>query len=78
MVPIHLEDQHLLAVKWRGMVFIDKHLPIGLRSTPKIFTTVADALQWIPKHEGKVVNSLHYLDDFISNSSAESQKQQPI
>jgi len=44
MVPIHPEDQHLLAVKWRGMVFIDKHLPFGLRSAPKIFTTVADVL----------------------------------
>ena len=44
MVPIHPEDQHLLAVRWRGTVFIDKHLPFGLRSAPKIFTTVADVL----------------------------------
>ena len=79
MVPIYPEDQHLLAVRWRGTVFIDKNLPFGLRSATKIFTAVADALQWILKHEGKVVNSLHYLDDFIfvapSSSSAESQKQ---
>ena len=37
MVPVHLEDQHLLGVKWNGAVFIDKVLPFGLRSAPKIF-----------------------------------------
>ena len=40
------------------------------RSPPKIFTAVADALQWIMAEEG--VESLHYLDDFILFGSPDS------
>ena len=47
MVPVHPEDQHLLGVEWNGAVFIDKFLPFGLRSAPKIFSAVANALLWI-------------------------------
>ena len=47
MIPIHPQDKRLLGVQWRGEVFIDRMLPIGLRSAPKIFSAVADALQWI-------------------------------
>ena len=38
--------------------------PFGLRSAPKIFTAVADALQWIMINHG-MNYLLHYLDDFI-------------
>ena len=47
MVPVHPEDQHLLGVEWNGAVFIDKFLPFGFQSAPKIFSAVADALLWI-------------------------------
>ena len=30
MVPVHLEDQHLLSVGWNGAVYIDKVLLFGL------------------------------------------------
>ena len=45
MVPIHPDDQLLLGIWWNGCVYIDRMLPFGLRSAPKIFTAVADALQ---------------------------------
>lgn len=39
-------------------------LPFGLRSAPKLFNAVADALQWIAVQQGAwYIN--HYLDDFI-------------
>ena len=38
-------------------------LPFGLRSAPKIFSTVADGLQYMLKKEG--VTCFHYLDDFF-------------
>ena len=47
MLPIHPEDQGLLGTQWEGEFYTDKALPLGLRSVPKIFTAVADALQWI-------------------------------
>jgi len=43
---------------------VDATLPFGLRSAPKIFTAVADALEWILRLRG-VRNVKHYLDDFI-------------
>ena len=39
-------------------------LPFGLRSAPKIFSAVADGLQWILVQKG-VTHLLHFLDDFI-------------
>ena len=30
-----------------GFRYVDASLPFGLRSAPKIFTVVADALQWV-------------------------------
>jgi len=77
MVLIQPEDQHLLRVKWQESIFIDRILPFGLRSAPKIRTEVADAIQWILARQG-VSKSLYYLDDFVlvahSWSSVECQK----
>ena len=64
MVPVHPEDQHLLGIQWQGLVYIDKVLPFGLRSAPKIFSAVADVVQWTLYDNG-ITNGLHYLDDFI-------------
>ena len=47
MVPVHPSDRLMLGMQWKGGVFFDTRLPFGLRSAPKIFTAVADALQWI-------------------------------
>ena len=63
-VPVHPEDQPLLGVSWNGTTYMDKVLPFGLRSAPKIFTAVADAIQWVLTRHG-IPRSLHYLDDYI-------------
>ena len=64
MVPIHSADQHLLAVSWQGVTHVDSALPFGLRSAPKIFSAVADALAWAMVCKG-LTGALHYLDDFL-------------
>lgn len=53
--------RHLLA---GGNVFIDTVLPFGPRSAPKIFNSIADALEWVAR-ENRVINIFHYLDDFL-------------
>lgn len=63
-VPVHRDNQHLLGIEWRGQTYIDKALPFGLRSAPKISTAVADSLAWA-LHCSGVSNSIHYLDDFL-------------
>ena len=65
VVPVHPVDRHLLATAWRGKLFVDGALPFGLRSAPKIFTALADALEYIIKHHG-VEHLWHYLDDYIT------------
>ena len=64
MVPVHPDDHHLLGMQWEGQLFIDTVLPFGLRSAPKIFNTVADALEWIAHSRG-AEHIAHYLDDFV-------------
>ena len=64
IVPVHPSDRLLLGIRWQGEVYVDTALPFGLRSAPKIFTAVADALQWILEQEG-VPRMFHYLDDFL-------------
>lgn len=64
MVPVHPHDQPLLGIEWQGSVYCDLALPFGLRSAPKIFTAVADALAWAMICQG-IGNVLHYLDDFF-------------
>ena len=51
MLPIHPDDRWLLGMCWEGSVFVDTALPFGHRSAPKMFTAVADALEWIIKRE---------------------------
>ena len=43
---------------------MDTALPFGLRSAPKIFNAVADALEWMAGQEG-ITSLFHYLDDFL-------------
>ena len=44
LLPVHPADRHLLAMSWKGNVFIDTCLPFGLRSAPKLFSILADLL----------------------------------
>ena len=64
LIPVHPDDRPLLGMKWRGKLFIDSALPFGLRSAPKVFSAVADAIEWILKKHG-VRHTLHYLDDYM-------------
>ena len=51
-IPVHPQDRILQAVQWEGSVYVDTMLPFGLCSAPKIFNTVADALNWFLHQPG--------------------------
>ena len=63
-VPIHPLDRHLLGIRWQEQVFVDQALPFGLRSAPKLFTAVADAIGWALFQMG-IRLQIHYLDDYL-------------
>ena len=65
IVAVHPEDRHLLAVRWKGITYVDKVLPLGLRSSAIIFSAVADTLQWLMERRG-AKHIFHYVDDFIA------------
>lgn len=64
LIPVHPQDRPLQAVQWENRIYIDPMLPFGLRSAPKIFNAVADALHWYLQNAG-IPHLKHYLDDFI-------------
>ena len=64
LIPVHPNDRQYLGMLWEDNLYIDAMLPFGLRSAPKIFTAVADALEWCIAQRG-VESIYHYLDDFL-------------
>ena len=72
-IPIHPQDQHLLGITWKGDTFVDRALPFGLRSAPKIFSAVADMLAWALFRAG-VQHLMHYLDDFLFLGAPKSEE----
>ena len=71
VLPVHPDDRWLLGMRWEDALYVDSTLPFGLRSAPKIFTGVADAVEWMAKREG-VESVLHYLDDYLVVGRPES------
>ena len=47
-----------------GKVYVNPMLPFGLRSAKKIFSAIADALEWCVRQRG-VRHVFHYLDDNV-------------
>ena len=66
LCPVHPDDWHLLGYKWGERFYFDVVLPFGGRSSPFIFNTFADLLQWILVIIFLIINLLHYLDDFFT------------
>ena len=65
LVPIHAKDCPLLGVRCQYTCTWTKcSHSVCLRSAPKIFNAVVDALQWLVQQQG-VEDLDHYLDDFV-------------
>ena len=52
VVTVHPEDRWLMGMTWKGELYIDTILPFGLRSALKIFTALANTLEWIVRRNG--------------------------
>ena len=67
LIPVHPHDRPLQVYSGGGgggNMYIDLMLPFGLRSAPKIFNAVTDALHWHLQQMG-IPWVFHYLDDFV-------------
>ena len=71
LVLVHLAYCPLQGVQWDRACYFDGALPFGLRSAPKLFTALPDALQWVLiVREVEAVH--HYVDVFITMGPAGS------
>ena len=70
-VPVHLVNQPKLAISWNGDTLVDRALPFGLQSAPKLFSALTDGFMW-GLHKKGILNALHYLDDFLTLGQANS------
>lgn len=69
---MHPADQPKLGVKWNGSIYIDRALPFGLHSAPKLFSALTDGFMWF-LHTSGIRYGLHYLDDFLILGPANTQ-----
>ena len=44
VVPVCPDDQPLFGMHWKGKLYVDTAFPFGLRSAPKFFNALADAV----------------------------------
>ena len=75
IIPIHPKDYPLLRMKWRGLYFYDRCMPMGCASSCKTFEIFSTAVEWIAQHKLKIDKILHLLDDFLIVSSSSRQCQ---
>ena len=68
LIPVHPNNHPLLCFQWQGVQYVDSMLPFGLHLAAKIFTAVADVLEWVACQRG-VPEIDHYLDDIVTLSS---------
>ena len=65
IIPIHPDDHHLLGMKWKGLYYYDKCMPMGCASSCRTFETFSTAIEWIAQHILGISNIIHVLDDFL-------------
>ncbi|MEO2152753.1 MAG: reverse transcriptase domain-containing protein, partial [Thermococcus sp.] len=65
LCPVRPAEWPLLCFRWEGLYYFDSRLPFGLRSSPFIFNSFADALLWTLSHHLRLRAVIHYLDDFF-------------
>lgn len=64
-VIVHPNDWNKLGFSWDGRYYISTCLPFGLRSSPKIFDTFAQGLEYMAIKNGCHPLTSHYLDDSL-------------
>ena len=76
--PVRKAQWQLLCYWWQGAFFVDTRLLFGLRSSPYIFTALAELLLWILIHVMGISHCIHYLDDYFCTSVTQGQCQRDM
>ena len=57
---------HLYGLQWKGNIYFYTRLCFGCRSSPKLFTMLSQAVQFIATENYGISNLLYLLDDFLT------------
>ena len=76
--PVRKAQWPLLCYWWQGAFSVDTRLPFGSRSSPYIFTALAELLLWILIHVMGINHCIHYLDDYFCASVTQGQCQRDM
>ena len=63
--PVSPCDWDLLGMHWQGKFYVDLCLPFGLWPSVFLFNHLADAFEWILKHNYAISALMHYLHDYF-------------
>lgn len=72
ILPVNPNDFELLGFQWGGNFYYDKCLPIGCRTSCKIFEEFSTALEWIAINKLGIPGMVHILDDFLILESSKT------
>ena len=65
IIPIRSQDHGLLGIRWKGLYYHDRCMPMGCSSSCRTFETLSSALEWIAQKKLKIDHIIHLLDDFL-------------
>ncbi|VDI15088.1 Hypothetical predicted protein [Mytilus galloprovincialis] len=68
--PLDPKDYNLVGFSWRNHIFVDRVLPMGLKSSAYICQRITNAVSYIVKKFG--VEVINYLDDFAGADSPDT------
>ena len=63
-VPLCPRDYSLIRMRWKGLLYFDKVMPMGIRSATYVCQCIMNAIIFIHRNQGYW--STNYLDDFGS------------
>lgn len=65
ILPVAPEDQELLGFYLEGKYYFDECLPMGCRTSCKIFEEFSTAIEWIAQNKLGIAHVVHVLDNFL-------------
>ena len=72
IIPIRSQDHGLLGIRWKGLYYYDRCMPMGCSSSCRTFETLSSAVEWIAQKKLKIDHIIHLLDDFLIIAPSET------
>jgi hypothetical protein len=70
ILSVSPNDYELLCFQWQGSYYYDMCLPMGCRTSCKIFEEFSSAIEWIALNRIGCEAVVHILDDFLLKGHA--------